>query len=414
MNRKKIIFFSWTHLWSMKNGAGAPSYHHTISYYINSPDWDVYLFTADSTNLDLSIAGSDKLHLFTAPKILEYGMKIPKLNLLFRPLKLRAYNEWAEREIEKNITNWDNTYIYAYEIWGVEIAQKISAKHNCPLITRFQGTVLINKDNTFVNRLINYPHYEALSANADLIIMTDDGTDGKNVLEKLGNNSPCLFIRNGLDLYERYEYIHKNEIRDKVRKELNIHADEKILLMASRLTSWKRVERGIDALKGVLKIRQDVRLMIAGDGDQRAWLEHYAENKGVLNHVTFLGSVLQNYLYKYMKAADVFLSLYDLTNLGNPVFEAMLMKCPIISINNGATNTVLHDGDNCCLVEEDKLEEIPIFIHELLNNSQKKEKLVENAYVYAQKNFYNWEKRMQIEENAIISLDEQIKAGSSR
>lgn len=406
---RNIYFFSWTHLWSMRSGAGAPSYHHTIMYYINSPDWNVHLFTADATNLELDIANEGKVHLFQASDFVERGLLHSKVNQVYKRIKNREFVRWAEKEAEKVIDTDGENYVYAYEIWGVEAAKKIARKYQFPLITRFQGTVLCSEKDTLKNRIRRYPHYEALKTPADLIVMTDDGTFGDEVLHRLGNNSKCLFIRNGLDLYSCYRKIRETTNTEDVRQHLSVDGKEKILLMASRLTSWKRVDRGITALKEVLKVRRDIRLLIAGDGDSKKSLEKYAAEIGVIDHVTFLGSVLQKELYKYMLASDIFMSLYDIGNLGNPTFEAMLMGRPIIALNNGATYTVLQDGVNSRLLNVGDIDQLPGLILHLFSHPEECEFIAKGALQYAEENFYTWDGRMRCEENAVLATKNSRK-----
>lgn len=404
---KTLLVFSWTHLWSMRKGAGAPSYHHTITHYIESADWDVYLFTADATNLDLSIAQEGKVRLYKVSDKIEKGLAYPKINMICKYLKHNRYIKWAEKEADQVINRKDDFYVYGYEIWGVAAAKKIADKYNFPLITRFQGTVLCGEKDTLKNKIKRYPHYEALQTPADLVVMTDDGTFGDEVLKRIGNNSKCLFIRNGLDLFDRYKEIMRNTDVSEVKKELDIKHSERVLLMSSRLTSWKRVERGIAALKEVLAVRNDVKLVIAGDGDAKEFLENYANKLEVTEHVLFLGSVLQNRLYRYMLASDIFMSLYDIGNLGNPTFEAMLMRRPIIALNNGATGTVLHNNENCMLLEVEEIYKLPETINYLLDHEEKRQEIANRAFQFAVQNFYSWDERMKREEAAINEIKKE-------
>lgn len=401
---KKLLIFSWQHLWSIRNGAGAPSYHHTIMHYVNSPEWDIYIFTTDETNLELDIAKENKVFLYRAPKFIDIGVKKKKINIIFRYLKHKLYTQWAVRKAQKVIGKHEEVYAYGYEVWGVKAAQKVSQNYGVPLITRFQGTVLCDQNDTSINKVRWYPHYGALSTLADLVIMTDDGTYGDEVLRRLGNNSPCLFIRNGLDLYASYKEIMTNTDIHAVKKELGFKEEEKIIMMCSRLASWKRVDRGITALSEVLKYRKDVKLMLAGDGDMRLALEEQARALGIEEHVIFLGSVLHKDLYRYMLVADLFMSLYDMGNLGNPTFEAMMLKRPIIALNNGATSTVLHHGENSMLCDIDKLAELPNIILDLLEKDEERDRIASSAYEYAVKNFYTWEERMNREEQRLLAI----------
>ena len=402
---KTILFFSWQHLWSMKNKAGAPSYHHTISYYIESDEWDVYLFSADDSNKELKTYLDGKVFLFRDSEAIEKISTVSKINHLSLPIKHRHFTKWAVRKASDIIDKTDGEIVlYGYEVWGVEAARQLSEKYGLPLVTRFQGTIISYEKHSLLNRLIHYPHYGALETKADLVIMTDDGTMGDKTLKELGNTSHTLFLRNGLDLYENYELIHRESDRSRLREEMGIAKDEHILLMASRLTSWKRVDRGIWAVKALRERMDNVRLLIAGDGDSRAGLESLAKELKVDDIVQFLGSIPQSRLYRYMIAADVFLSLYDLGNLGNPTFEAMLMRKAIITLNGGATASVIHHNENGILLEYSEEKKIPDAIEAVLTDETLKKRIEDGAYSFAVENFYSWGTRMKVEEDAIAEI----------
>ncbi len=402
---KTVFFFSWQHLWSMKNKAGAPSYHHTITHYIESPEWDVYLFTTDESNKDLDIYKDGKLFLFSDNAFIEKVSTLSKINHLTLPIKHKDFTKWAVKKASEIIEKLDGEIVfYGYEVWGVEAAKKLAEKYHLPLVTRFQGTILSYEKHNLANRIIHYPHYGALETSADLVVMTDDGTMGAETLKSLGNNSKTLFLRNGLDLYDSFEGIHKNYDREKARKEFGIDENDTVLLMASRLTSWKRVDRGIKALRKLLDKGFNAKLYIAGDGDSRPSLEALTDELKLRDNVVFLGSVPQSELYKYMICADVFLSLYDLGNLGNPTFEAMLMKKAIVTLNGGDTATVIHDKETGILLEYEEEEKIPDAIERIISDDELRNKLENGAYSFAVENFYSWTKRMQIEEDAISEV----------
>lgn len=394
----------------MTKGSGAPSYHHTLMYYINSPEWNVYLLTADSTNRDLPLEENKNLFIFKDSSFIENLIRKPKWNHLVSSKRLNDFTKWAINISNNIIKNNNRCILYAYEVWGVKPAKILSIKYKLPLITRFQGTILHDIRNSFKNRILKYPHFEALETPSDLIIMTDDGTYGDIVLKYLNNNSQTLFLRNGLDLMKNYKELLKETDKQSVYESLGLSQETKILLMASRLTSWKRVDRGIKALAEVTKSIKDIKLIIAGDGDCRSDLEKLAESLNVKENVIFLGNVVQKDLYKYMLISDVFLSLYDLSNLGNPTFEAMVMGNAIIALNGGATNTVIKNNENGILLEYNEIYKIPEKIIYLLKNDDVRHLLAKNAFDFANKHFYTWEYRMSIEENELKRIiDEKNK-----
>ena len=143
---------------------------------------------------------------------------------------------------------------------------------------------------------------------------------------------------------------------------------------------------------------------MAGDGKELSNLRALAKKLGISKAVIFLGGVPQNMIYKYMLVSDIFLSLYEMGNLGNPIFEAMLMGKAIITLNNGGTGSVIKNEENGILLEEDQLEKLPDKIIELFEDEQKREKIAGGAFRYAEENFYTWERRLNIEEKNILQL----------
>lgn len=401
---KTIIFFSWQHLWSMAKGSGAPSYHNTIMHYINSPDWKVYLLTADATNYDLPLEENKDLFVFKDNKIVESFIKKPKWNHLVSRKRLNDFTKWAINIAKNIIKENKKCVLYAYEVWGVRPAEKLSKMYSIPLITRFQGTILNEISFTVKNRFLKFPHFEALETKSNLIIMTDDGTCGDKVVRNLKNDSPLVFLRNGLDLMGKYKELESSFDKESIYNALGIEPSVKILLMASRLTSWKKVDRGIKAFAEAKKNIGNMKLVIAGDGECRSDLEQLAKSLGVYDDVIFLGNVAQKDLYRYMSVSYIFLSLYDLSNLGNPTFEAMVMRNAIITLNGGATGSVIENNKTGILLEYNEMDRIPEKIIFLLKNEQERNRLADNAFDFAMKNFYTWEYRFLIEENRIKEI----------
>lgn len=400
---KNLFVFSWCHLWSMGTGMGAPSYHHTINYYIQSDEWNVFLFTTDKTNLELM----DRAHvyLFSFPKVIERVCNISKWGFPFRIIKYWCYTWWAYRHAKNVQRGCSNRSVsYAYEVDGVKAAFFFARRFRLPLVTRFQGTILINKKDKLCDRIRWYPHHNALQKKADLVIMTDDGSKGDEVLERLGNNSRVLFIRNGLDLYRNYKGMIANTDIYAEKSKMGLSDKDKICLTVSRLAGWKRVDRAVYGVAEVLKREPNAKLLVAGDGEELSNLKNMAKELGIERAVIFLGGVAQEEIYKYMLICDVFLSLYEMTNLGNPIFEAMLMGKAIITLNNGGTGSVIKNEENGILLEEDQLEKLPDKIIELFENKQKRERIAGEAFRYAEKNFYTWEKRLELEEKTILEI----------
>ena len=104
-----------------------------------------------------------------------------------------------------------------------------------------------------------------------------------------------------------------------------------------------------------------------------------------------------------MQISDVFLSLNDLTNACNTLFEAMFCKVPIVTLNNGSTSEFIKHNWNGMLLEfSDNAYKISDAVINLISNPLLRKKCVTNAYKYAQTNLVSWEERMNMEISRIF------------
>lgn len=89
----------------------------------------------------------------------------------------------------------------------------------------------------------------------------------------------------------------------------------------SRLQAGKRVNLAIDALAEVVKSHPEAKLVIVGYGEERKNLEEQVCALGLEKHVIFTGKISHELVYDYLQRADVFISLYSASNLGNPLLK---------------------------------------------------------------------------------------------
>jgi glycosyltransferase involved in cell wall biosynthesis len=116
------------------------------------------------------------------------------------------------------------------------------------------------------------------------------------------------------------------------------------LLSVGRIESVKRVDMIVNAMVDVLP---DVRLIVAGDGTQRANVEQAAERSGISDRVTFLGAVDDDQLVElYKTALAIVYPPYD-EDFGYVTLEAFLARKPVITcVDSGGPNEFVVDGEN--------------------------------------------------------------------
>jgi glycosyltransferase involved in cell wall biosynthesis len=116
------------------------------------------------------------------------------------------------------------------------------------------------------------------------------------------------------------------------------------LLSVGRIESVKRVDLIVRALAAS---HPSLRLIVAGDGTQRANVERVAEETGVANRIDFLGSVGDDDLLRlYAGALAVVYPPYD-EDFGYVTLEAFLARKPVVTcIDSGGPIEFVVDGEN--------------------------------------------------------------------
>jgi len=294
--------------------------------------------------------------------------------------------------------------IYGLNCHGAIVASLVGPLFRIPVVTRFYGVGITQSDLCSLRRrLWNLDEVSGVKAKSDLLIMTNDGTRGADVARKLGHQqSEILFLMNGLELGGR-----SKEDALKGGAVARRSADDDLhLLMLSRLARWKRVDRGIRALAQVASsLRSRVTLTIVGDGPERPALEQLAKDLQVADRVHFAGAVSHSETSKYYSSAHAFLSLYDVSNLGNPVIEALSFGLPIITLADASTDDLLRNEFNALLVPKGDLDtQLPEAIQRLAFDLLLWSALSDGARKTFRTDVWTWAERMEVELRAVERL----------
>jgi glycosyltransferase involved in cell wall biosynthesis len=116
------------------------------------------------------------------------------------------------------------------------------------------------------------------------------------------------------------------------------------LLSVGRIESIKRVDLLVSAM---VRVDKPIRLVVAGDGTQRANVERLAAEAGVADRVDFLGAVDdERLLALYRDALAVPFAPYD-EDYGYVTLEAFLARKPVLTAtDSGGPNEFVVDGVN--------------------------------------------------------------------
>ena len=118
------------------------------------------------------------------------------------------------------------------------------------------------------------------------------------------------------------------------------------IAFAGRLTAQKSLSRALEAVRAA----DGVRLVIAGDGPDRAPLEAQAERLGLDDRVRFLGAQPRERVVELFHAADATILTSSWENFPHTVVEALAVGTPVLAMEAGGVGEVVEDGVNGLLV----------------------------------------------------------------
>src|SRR5581483_5768039 len=189
-----------------------------------------------------------------------------------------------------------------------------------PSVGHLFGTFFHPALDSMRARLLLLEEWIAFKTPTTRLVVLDDGTQGDAVARRLGVPPDRFrFWMHGLD----FDACDAAVTGPDPRRELGLPPDVPLVLSASRLASWKRVDRVIDAFAQVHAIRPDAVLAIAGDGPERARLEDRVARAGLAGSATFTGPLPVELNLRLIVSADVACSLYELSNVGVALLEAL-------------------------------------------------------------------------------------------
>lgn len=161
-------------------------------------------------------------------------------------------------------------------------------------------------------------------------------------------------------------------------KKLGINEISPIILAVGRLVFKKGFLYLIRAMPLVLKIHEQAKLVIVGDGDQKEELLSEVRKLNINKSVIFAGTVSYDVLSQYYNIGDVFVMPSIKDETGNidasPVamMEAMAFGTPIVATNHAVNGNLLEAGKTGYIVKEKNSKDISNAISTLLNKKNQK------------------------------------------
>ena len=174
--------------------------------------------------------------------------------------------------------------------------------------------------------------------------------------------------------------------QERARETLGLPVDRKIIVCVGNLAKIKGQHILVNAMKYVIKKRQDVLCVLVGDGQLKKDLKKLIKKLNLQEYVFLAGKVPHHEVPLWMNSANIFV-LPSLSE-GNPtvMFEALGCGVPFVGTRVGGVPEIITSNEYGLLVDPGSPEDLAEKIMEALDLNWDREKIHE----YAQK--FTWDR----------------------
>jgi glycosyltransferase involved in cell wall biosynthesis len=165
--------------------------------------------------------------------------------------------------------------------------------------------------------------------------------------------------------------------REDIRRKFGLSSEDFIVGTVGSLISKKGHRFLIEAVNRSAGQIPSIKLLIAGEGEERKNLENLAGSLGIGDRTLFMGA--RNDVPELMKAMDVFILPSLQEGFPRTLIEAMYMGLAVCVSNISGIPEIVRDGENGFLIEPGDIEAIAEKILLLQKDSGLREKLGFNA-----------------------------------
>ncbi len=163
--------------------------------------------------------------------------------------------------------------------------------------------------------------------------------------------------------------------REEARRRLSLPADCLLLVGVGRLVPVKGFDLLVRALPAVAAAFPAARLLLVGDGPDRATLEAEAQGLGVADRLVLAGA--HDLVVPFLSAADLVVAPSRNEGLGKALVEAMALGRPVVATRVGGIPTVVVDGETGRLVPPDDPGALARAVTELLKDPGLRQQMAE-------------------------------------
>ncbi len=191
---------------------------------------------------------------------------------------------------------------------------------------------------------------------------------------RIGHPSQYTKIYSGIEL-DKFKCSRPSA---ELRRSLGVCQDDLVIGLVAKLWSGKGHAATIDAVKQLVDVHQNIKLVIVGEGYLREDLEQQTRESGLERHVIFTG--FRSDIPDLNAMFDIAVLPSDFEGMGRVLLEAMVMGTPVVASNVGGIPDIVDDGKTGILVPPGNVNSLADAIATLLRDPSLRERMGRAGY----------------------------------
>ena len=295
-----------------------------------------------ATELAMALAeGGDEAHVISyalptrlalpSPRLFFHEVVVPHYPLFeYPPYSLALATKMVEVTRHQRLDLLHVHYAVPNAVSAV-LARQIVAPQPLPVVTTLHGT-----DITLVGNDPNYVETTRFGIEQSDAVTAVSEDLRRVTIERLG-------IKNGIDVVPNFIDPKRYEaVRDSPGARRWAQPGEHVLVHVSNFRPVKRVQDVVEVFR---RVRREVpaRLLMVGDGPDRAKVEQMCRQHCICDSIAFVGSL--PVIEEVLVGADVFLLPSESESFGLAALEALACEVPVVATTVGGIPEVVVDGE---------------------------------------------------------------------
>jgi len=355
----KIAIFSDT-FWPQVNGVATVARQTAIN--LSQAGHDVVIFTVSQEKEKALNPPGQKFKVFLIPSLpfwayKEYRMAVPASFSLKKIKKFRP-----------DVIHVQTPFAVGWE--GVLSAKLLKI----PLVgthhTFYDYYLKHIKMDYPISKKLSWKYTASFYNRCDLVLNPSETLNDQ--LKKAGLVKPALVLPNPVDT-DFYQPVKNADTKNDLKNKWQLKGVS--IVYMGRVSYEKSIDQVIKAFSLLTKKLPVLKLMIIGDGPDKASLTGLTREMKLEDKIIFTGFLFNEGLLTALQANDIFVTASKSENQPVSVLEAMASGLPVIAVSAEGLPEIVKDYKNGFLVRPDSPEEMAEKIITLLNNQKLREQL---------------------------------------